>query len=382
MKIDCIRTYHLRCELEDPFGYSQLTFTHRNALLVEVVADSGESGWGECYGPSEVIQSAITACYGPRLLGHDPLRTEAVWHAMWQTSLDFALGGVMMAAISGIDMALWDLKGKLLGVPVAELMGGRLRDQVTCYATGMYFRDMPEDRLIDALVSEAMSYQEQGFRAMKIKVGKNPAFDERLVVAMRRALPEATLMADANHAFDLPEAIRIGKLLQEHGFLWFEEPLSPQHPELFARLHAKLDVALATGECEQTRYGFQRLLSPGGVGIAQPDLAYCGGPSEALKIRAVASSLGVNVIPHAWGTMLNLSAALHFLACAYMEPGRAESAEPVLEYDRSPNRLREELFETPLRIEGGIAHVPTAPGLGVTVDRSALKAFLVRQTEQ
>jgi D-galactarolactone cycloisomerase len=300
---------------------------------------------------------------------------------MWQWSLDFARGGIMMGAMSGIDMALWDLKGKFLGLSVSELMGGRYRDSIPCYATGMYFKEMPQEALIDSLVAEAAGYREQGFQAMKIKVGKNPPFDVRLIAAMRGALPETMLMADANHAYDLPEAVRIGRALDEHGFAWFEEPLSPEYELQFRQLHEKLDVPLAAGECEQTRYGFQRLLSPGGVQIAQPDLAYCGGPSEALKIRSIASSLGVNVIPHCWGTMLNLAAATHFLASGYREPGRAEDGGAILELDRTPNPLRDELFETPLTIDGATVHVPTAPGLGVVVDRSALQSFRVRETE-
>lgn len=381
MKIDCIRTHHLRDELDEPFGFSQWYYSSRNTLWVEIIADDGTAGWGECYGPAEVYQAAITSFYGPRLLRLDPLATDRLWHGMWQSSFDFARGGVMMGAMSGIDMALWDLKGKALGLSVSELMGGRYRDSMPCYATGMYFTDMPEGKLIDALISEALTYREQGFTAMKIKVGKNPAFDVRWIAAMRRALPEMTLMADANHAYDLPEAVRIGRVLDEHGFAWFEEPLSPECESQFRQLHDKLGVPLAAGECEQTRYGFQRLLSPGGVQIAQPDLAYCGGISEALKIRAVASTLGVNVIPHCWGTMLNLAAATHFLASGYREPGRAEDGGAILELDRTPNPLRDELFETPVTIADATVHVPTAPGLGVAVDRSALGSFRVKETE-
>lgn len=287
----------------------------------------------------------------------------------------------MMGAMSGIDMALWDLKGKSLGLSVSELMGGRYRDTVPCYATGMYFRDIPEDALIDSLVAEAVEYSGQGFEAMKIKVGKNVAFDIDLIAAMREALPETTLMADSNHAYDLPEAIHVGHILDEYGFAWFEEPLSPEYESQFRQLHDKVDVPIATGECEQTRYGFQRLLSPGGVQIAQPDLAYCGGISEALKIRTVASAMGVNVIPHCWGTMLNLAAATHFLASGYREPGRGEDGGAILELDRTPNPLRDELFETPVEIDQATVQVPTAPGLGVVVDRSALQSFQVNETE-
>jgi D-galactarolactone cycloisomerase len=138
---------------------------------------------------------------------------------------------------------------------------------------------------------------------------------------------------------------------------------------------------LAAGECEQTRWGFQSLLSAGGVQIAQPDLAYCGGPSEALKIRNVASSLGINVTPHVWGTMLNLAAAVHFHASGYREPGRAVVDPLMLETDRSPNALRDELFEVPVQIERGEAHVPMQPGLGVTIDRTAIGSFLINGDE-
>jgi D-galactarolactone cycloisomerase len=380
VKIERIRTYRLEHRLAEPFAFSQWTCDARRALLVEVVADEGLSGWGECYGPAAVIQTAVTGFYAPQLLGRDPLRTDVLWHALWQSSLDFARRGVMMAAISGLDMALWDLKGKVLGLPMSELMGGRFRDQVPCYATGMYFKQLPEDALIDALVCEAAGYWQQGFRAMKIKVGKNISFDLRLIAAVRRTLPGTTLMADANHAFDLAEAIQVGRVLEEHGFAWFEEPLSPELPAAYRQLHDQLGMALAAGECEQTRWGFQALLAPGGVQVAQPDLAYCGGPSEALKIRALAAALGINVVPHAWGTMLNLAAAAHFLASGYQEPGRAEVAAPILECDRTPNPLRDDLFENPLSVQNGIALVPTSPGLGMSVDRAAMNSFCVQQT--
>lgn len=287
----------------------------------------------------------------------------------------------MMGAMSGIDMALWDLKGKSLGLSVSELMGGRYRDSLPCYATGMYFKEMSEDALLESLVAEAVGYQEQGFKAMKIKVGKNLNFDARQIVAMREAMPYTMLMADSNHAYDLPEAIRVGRVLGEHDYAWFEEPLSPEYESQFRQLHDKVDVPIATGECEQTRYGFQRLLSTGGVQIAQPDLAYCGGISEALKIRTIASSRGINVIPHCWGTMLNLAAATHFLASGYREPGRLEDSGAILELDRTPNPLRDELFETPVTIDNATVHVPTGSGLGVVVDRQALQAFQVKETE-
>ncbi|MGJ8653473.1 MAG: mandelate racemase/muconate lactonizing enzyme family protein [Opitutaceae bacterium] len=379
--IECIRTYRLQHKLDESFGFSQWHYDTRNALLIEVVDDSGSSGWGECYGPAEVTQSAVNSFYAPLLIGWNPLQNEAAWQHCWRASLDFAMKGVMMGAISGLDMALLDLKGKLLGVSVSELMGGRVRDEVACYATGMYFRKVPEEDLLKMILEEAGEYVAQGYRAMKIKVGKNLDFDKKQIRAMRETFPDIQLMADSNHAYDLREAIEIGRVLDECRYAWFEEPLSPKHSGLFRQLADKIDVPIATGECEQTRWGFQDLLSKGGVHLAQPDLAYCGGPTEALKIRAIASSHGVNTVAHAWGTMLNLASATHFLATNYIEPGRAESAPPLLEVDRTPNPMRDEMYAVGIEIKNGIAQVPTAPGLGVEPDREAMKQFCVQLTE-
>jgi D-galactarolactone cycloisomerase len=379
--IECIKTYRLQHKLDESFGFSQWHYDTRNALLVEIIDDSGAIGWGECYGPATVTQNAVDTFYAPLLLGWDPLKNEAAWNHCWRASLDFGMKGPMMGAISGLDMALLDLKGKLLGTSASELMGGRLRDTVHCYATGMYFRKQPEEQLLETILAEATGYEEQGFCAMKIKVGKNMAFDKRLIEAMRRTFPEQRLMADSNHAYDLPEAIEIGRLLAALDYKWFEEPLSPAHPELFRRLADKVDVPIATGECEQTRYGFQALLKEGGVHIAQPDLAYCGGPTEAVKIRTIASSMGINTVAHCWGTQLNLAAALHFLATTYVEPGRAEVSEPLLEKDLTPNPMRDEMYAVGILADNGSIQVPTAPGLGVEPDRAAMQDFCVQQTE-
>ena len=380
--IERIRTYRLLHKLEESFGFSQWHYDTRQALLVELVDDSGAIGWGECYGPAEVTQAAVSSFYAPLLIGWNPLHNEAAWQHCWRASLDFARKGIMTGAMSGLDMAMLDLKGKMLNVSASVLMGGRFRDELPCYATGMYFRKVPEPQLVDLILKEAADYVEQGYGALKIKVGKNMAFDKKLAVEMRRAFPSIRLMADSNHAYDLPEAIEIGRALDEHGYAWFEEPLSPELSPQYRQLSDKLDLPLATGECEQTRWGFQNLLAAGGVQIAQPDLSYCGGPSEALKIRSIASSLGINVVPHVWGTMLNLASATHFLASTYVEPGRSEIALPLLELDRTPNPMRDEMYAVFPDISGGVIKVPLAPGLGVEPDRAAMKSFCIQETEK
>jgi D-galactarolactone cycloisomerase len=245
----------------------------------------------------------------------------------------------------------------------------------------MYYIDLPEDKLLPHLLEEAQSYVDEGYTALKIKVGKNPEFDIRFIRALRERFPDKILAADSNHAFDLSEAVKVAQVLDECNYAWFEEPLSPEHVAQFRQLSDKCITPIATGECEQTRFGFQKLLVSGGVQLVQADLGYCGGPSEALKIRTLASSHGINMIPHVWGTQFNLASACHFLATAYHEPGRAEEKPLFLEYDRTENPLRDDIFSQKVRVKNGDAHVPLGHGLGVEIDIDAMQSFVLCKTE-
>ena len=189
-------------------------------------------------------------------------------------------------------------------------------------------------------------------------------------------------MADANHAYDINEAVIIGKLLEENNYSWFEEPLSPTQLNLYSSLSNKLDIAVSAGESEQTRWGFQKMLDCKAVTIIQPDMAYCGGPSEALKIRSIASSYGINTIPHCWGTQLNLSCAAHFLSTSMIEPGRNEEPLLMLEVDHTPNPLRDDIFNNKVIITKGNVQVPNEPGLGVEINLDAMLKFCIHQTEK
>jgi D-galactarolactone cycloisomerase len=378
MRVAQIRSYPLRAKLEVPFGFSQLYFEHRENLLVEVTTEDGTTGWGECFGPALPAHAAIESCIAHLVVGQNAFDTERIWHAVWQRHLDHARHGPLTAALSGVDIALWDLKGKLTGLPLHRLLGGARSDAVPCYATGHYFRRVPEDDLIKAILNEATGYANAGFRALKIKLGKNLRFDFGLIEAVRSAFPELTLMADANHAYSLNEATQIGRALQEQDFLFFEEPVAPHAFEDYALLRSKLHIALAGGENEQTRFGFRRLIQSGGIDIAQPDLAFCGGISEALKVRALANSFGVDVTPHVWGTPVGFAAAVHFHATAPPNPGRLEDELLPLECDHSDSPVRDRICPESVTVEDGNAIVPDRPGLGVEVDKGALAEFLVR----
>ena len=377
MQVTGIRTYPLRAKLEVPFGFSQFYFEHREALLVEVTCEDGAAGWGECFGPALPAQAAIESCVAHLVVGHNAFDTELIWHRVWQRNLDHARHGSLMAALSGVDMALWDLKGRLAGLPLHRLLGGARVEQVPCYATGHYLRRVPEDEALGIILDEAAGYVDAGFGALKIKIGKNLAFDRRLIGAVRDKLPDVTLMADANHAYSLNEATRMGRVLDEHGYFFFEEPVAPHAFEDFALLRSKLDVAIAGGEAEHTRFGFRPLIESGGIDIAQPDLACCGGISEGLKIRTLANSRGVDVTPHAWGAGVGFAAALHFHATAPPNPGRFEETLLPLECDHSESPIRTRILSEAVTIEDGHARLPDRPGLGVEVDKEAMQEFLI-----
>ena len=377
MQIKKVNTYHVRSDLAEPFGFSQFYYTQRENLLLEVVSDSGMSGWGECYGPARPIQEAIHNHIAPMVIGRNPFDSESIWHSLWQRYLDHARHGTFMAAISGIDIALWDLKGQLTEQPLYRLLGGTTVDQVPCYATGHYFRKASEDVVLKTIIAEASHHVARGFKALKLKIGKNPAFDHKAIIDVRNQFPDVILMADANHAYNLNEAIGIGRVLDENNYAFFEEPIAPHHYSDFAKLHAKLDLAIATGECEQTRYGFRPLVESGGVDILQPDLAFCGGISEGLKIRALADSFGISVTPHAWGTWIGFAAALHFHATAPPNPGRHENHLYFLECDNSENPVKDRAFTEKIEIGDGYAILPQKPGLGIVIDKSELRNFIV-----
>ena len=309
--IERIRTFHLEHSLDKPFGFSQWFYDKRHSLIIEITDSSGAIGYGECYGAS-VIQTAIDKIYAPIVMGEDPLMNEVIWQKCWKGTLDFAVKGIMMGAISGIDMALFDLKGKLLNSNLSILMGGNVRRSLVGYATGMYFDHDSDANLIKKIITEAEGYIEAGFTALKIKIGKNTNFDKALIKEMRESFPNIQLMADANHGYDINEAIVIGRHLEENNYLWFEEPLSPTQLDLYSLLSGKLDIAISAGESEQTRWGFQKMLASKAVTIIQPDMAYCGGPSEALKIRSIASSYGIKYCSSLLGNSIKFSLCCSF----------------------------------------------------------------------
>jgi D-galactarolactone cycloisomerase len=360
---------------------SQERHLTRDVLLVEVESDTGVSGWGECAGPPALLAPIIHQFFADSLLRRDALQTELRWHQLWRQAYRWGRRGLMVAALSGLDMALWDLKGHVLKRPCSEMMGGRQFDRIPCYATGLLFRDRPEAELIPLLIEEATSYIEAGYRGVKAQIGRNISFDLALIRRLREHLPRAILMADAGHAYDLPEAILVAQALQEARFAWLEDPLSPEHPEHFRVLADRVALPLCAGEWEQTRWGFHDLLANGGVLNAQVNMAFCGGPTEALHIRSLTQSRGINLTPVGTGSMLNAAAALHFAAAEFRLPGRLEPMVGMIGWTVSLDSLSTIPFARGISIENGMASVPSTPGWGVTIDKDMLRSVCVHCEE-
>lgn len=346
---------------------NQSGWWRRDTLLIRVESDEGLVGWGESFAIPEVGSVIVSKVLKPLVIGRDPLDYEGLWERMY-----FGLGyggvkGVMVEALSGVDMALWDLRGKHQEKSVGELLsaalgGVSLRPRVACYATGLYYEPL------DDLLAEARSYVEQGFTAMKMKIGLGIDEDLQRVAAVRQAVGSAvSLKVDANCGYDVNDAQELEQRLREFNIDWFEEPVIVEDLHGYRMLKDNSEVRIAGGEGEYTRWGFRELLPV--VDVAQPDVARCGGLTEAVRILQMAAQRQVPIAPHAWSGAVCLAASLHLAAVA--------PTFEIFEYDRTPHPLREALTKEPFDYRDGTLAVPSGPGLGIELDDEALARYLV-----
>jgi D-galactarolactone cycloisomerase len=376
MIISNVRAHVLEATLSQPFAYSRAWYAKRHSLIVEIETDQGLTGWGECYGPAR-INAGVVRELGALLIGQDALRTEFIWHDIYARFRDHGQKGSILQGLSGIDIALWDLKGKYLNQPVHRLMGGPVRDEVIAYATGLYRRKDGDPA--HYLADEAAEYCAQGFSAVKLKVGFGIASDVRAARAVRAAIGDGIrLMIDANHAYDAVSAIALGRRIEELNIGWFEEPVPPEDVDGHARVRAALTMPIASGECEFTRLGFRTLFERQAIDIAQPDTCAAGGLSECKKIADQAFSYGVRFAPHVWGTGVAIAAALQLLAVIQPStPMSLHPEEPMLEFDRTEHPIRAALLTERIEHVKGVVAVPQGAGLGIDIDRQALSHFKV-----
>lgn len=380
MKIIKIEPFVVSQKLNTPFYFSQWEYDSRKICLVRIALENGAYGWGEGYGPANVIKAGIEF-FRQFLIGKEALEHETLWQEMYRRSMDYARSGTLQAAISAIDVALWDVKGKLLDQPVSVLLGGIKNPIIQPYATGLYFTKT--ESLKTKLTEEAQLYKSQGFKAVKMKIGLSIKEDLEYIAAVREAIgPDMKLMVDANHAYSSKEALELCRKMEKYDISWFEEPVSPEDYEGYRRLRKKTPIPIAGGECEYLKFGFKRLLENECVDIAQPDICAAGGLTEAKRIATLAQSYCKDVVPHSWGTWIAISAAVHFVANLDKNPGRLFDDLPTMELDRTENPLRDQLTTKSFSVSGGLIEAPRTPGLGVDVNLDILHKFSTNEGDK
>jgi D-galactarolactone cycloisomerase len=391
MKITDIRTIPLTFRAPNPAMSAGGANAARNALLVEIETDTGLIGLGEAGaagGPLISTETIIQQELRPMLLGEDPAMIEAHWQKMFARTRQHGRRGIVMHAISGIDIALWDLAGKSTGQPLYRLLGG-FTDRIEVYASGGFYQ---RGKDLAALTDEAAGYVAKGFKAMKMKVGRTRPIGSNLrsltadaevcqitvaediarVAAVRKALgPEPRLMVDANCVWSPAVAIAMGKALEPYDIFWIEESVATDDIDGSAEVARALPMAIAGYETEIGLYGYRELITRRAIDIAQPDLVWSGGFSECRRIAALAHAHNMMVAPHAFSSAVLLASALHFAASI---PNGL-----MVELDQTAHALRDELLRERITTDGnGMVHLSDAPGLGIALDPAAVDRYRAR----
>ena len=387
MKITEVVSHVLQYDLDEELGYSQQFYSRRTAHLVEVRTDEGLTGWGESFGPGNVAlanKAIIERVIQPLVVGRDPIGREVIWHHVYNLLRDHGQKGMPIQALSGLDIALWDLTGKITGLPLADLVGGRFRDRVAVYGYGMMLKREDVTEHLARFRDEAAAIKDAGFVATKMKVGLGVRDDIRLAEAVRLGVgDDFPFMVDANHCYTLGDAMRVGRALDEMDAYWFEEPVAPEDKEGYRELRLALTTNVSGGEVEFSRWGWRRLLEGRCLDIAQPEVCALGGISEYLKVLAMAHAHLTPVVPHVWGSAIATATNLHLIASMPPVPGGLHPREPMLEFDTTHNLFRDELLLEPMDIRsqvertGGFAAVPSGPGLGVEPDLAFIARYEV-----
>lgn len=348
----------------------------QDALIVKVTTDAGITGYGEVDSNPLAVKGCIegpfshTATTGLAhvLIGEDPFRTEYLWHKMYRANIYSGRRGIAIHAMSGIDLALWDIKGKALGMPVWKLLGGGFTKSLRPYASSLFGPTPAETG------DRARRFVDQGFTAVKFgwdPMGQDFATDVALVREARAGLgPDRDLMIDAGLVFDAKTAIQRARAFEQFNLFWFEEPLHPDDYEGYAKLSAASPLRIAAGEEESERKSFLELMDKGKIDVVQVDLTRCGGFTEGMKIASLAADRGLPVVNHGFTTYLNVAAALHYLASV---PNTLGLLEFVVEEGTT---LRHSISEVIRSVDGRVA-VPEAPGLGLEMNEKGLEQFRV-----
>lgn len=366
-----IVAHPLRARLPTAQRTSQGDWTAIEIVVVEVETSDGIVGVGECLARkgSAAYAKFIETVFAPLLVGEDWHDRRRLWKKM-RGALTGRTGGMLIEAIAGVDIALWDLAGKAAQQPIAKLLGGLGRREIDAYASSINWLD---DATVEKEVASALK---AGFRQIKVKIGAPvPAAIERIRLVRRLAGDAIGLSVDANWAYDVDDAVRVGRVLADLDYMWFEEPIRPEDCRGYRMLRDKLPVRLAAGESDFTTLDAVELLENRSLGLIQPDVARAGGISETWRIAELAQSFNVAYAPHVgWSGAVCVAASLQLAAatenCLTFE---------CMVYD---NPLRQALLKTPVgdpaMLKDGRLPIPDAPGLGIEIDRESLSAYRIK----
>lgn len=371
MKITGVEAFPLVYDLPVARGDGRGLSTRRQTLVIKVSTDEGVHGWGQG-GRLDLVRNV----FAPLLVGEDPRDSGRLWHRLHHASRD-------RGAVGGVDMALWDVKGKLAGAPVAQLLGGALRDRVPAYASLHNYTAAAD--LGEELAAHIRDAKAAGYRALKMKIGGRPVEEDVrcLRLAREAAGPGMALMADANQTYTLPMAVRVGRALEELGFAWFEEPIATQNVPGYVQLCQKLDVAIAGYEGVGDPAAIAPVLEARAVHIYQPDVVLAGGFTVMPHLATLAAAFGVAVTCHSWDTALTHVASLHFLATLpAWQPNGMTPVAPPLEVTTLPRQPLncDLLLNRPQLAPDGTFAVPAVPGLGVEVNLETLERYDAERT--
>ncbi len=343
--------------------YRALYSAYFETAFVKITTADGAVGWGEALAPvaPEVVQQIIEQLLAPALIGRDPLDGNVLWNVMYDLMRERGYyGGFMLDAISACDVALWDLRGKILSQPVYQLLGGAYRERIPCYVSGLP-RPTKEER-----VELALQFVGKGFNDFKLAAGHGVRADIESVAALREALgDEATLLLDAHWVYTLDDSVRLGHALADMDIGFFEAPINPEDIESHAQLAQAVAAPIAIGETERTRYQFRPWLTQKAADILQPDVGRAG-ISEVIKISAMAEAFNVKMAPH-------LSVGLGMCIAATIHTAAAIPNLFLLEYQPPVFEIANQLLAKPLTCAAGFYEIPTDPGLGAAVDESRLR---------
>jgi D-galactarolactone cycloisomerase len=366
MKIKEIRTHLLQKNLTSSMRISRGGFEIRRHVIVEVVTDEGVTGLGEGVGDARLIQEILSGSISQQALGLDPMNIEIIRSKLIDGGVYMEQKGSVICAASAIEMACWDIKGKVLNVPVFQLLGGLYRNKIEAYASDIYWEEDP--RKMGENASRVKSF---GYRTIKAHLGcQSPKEETQRVHALREAIgPDINLMIDLNGGYDALQVLEAAKLWEPFNLYWLEEPVDSCQIERLANLKNKISIPIAVGENEFRLHGFKNLFDKNAVDVAMPDIGRVGGIQETRNICALAQSFGILVSPHNYSSGILLAATIQLMASV--------PNSHLLEIDTSDNAIYQELLIEPLEINDGFVKVPQLPGLGVKLDQRILEKYSV-----